>query len=259
MKAIILAAGRGERLMPLTLDRPKPLVDLGGGRTLLDEQVYALRASGVVEESVFVIGYRAEMVERHVGGWVFDRPRLRTIFNPFYGVSNNLMSLWLARGEMNGDFLVTNGDNLFDAAVFTDMTARTGPGIHLALSPKRRFDHDDMKASVRNGVVTAVGKRLDARHCRAESPGLVLVRGARARGAFLRALDELARQPEYLNRFWLEVFNALARRRYPVRPWYFDGRTRWQEIDFHTDMAAARVLLSSKVARLRRPKWPAAA
>jgi choline kinase len=252
MKAIVLAAGRGERLMPLTRDCPKPLVDLGDGRTLLEEQVLGMRQAGTIDEIVFVIGYQAGLVERRIRAWP-GRPRLKTVFNPFFGVSNNLMSLWLAREEMCDDFVVTNGDNLFTPAVYRRLLDECGDGIFLALSPKRRFDPDDMKARVTRGHVAEVAKTLPSARCRAESPGLVLVRGAEARATFVATLETLARVPDSIGRFWLEVFNQLARDGRPAEPWYFDGADAWQEIDFHADVDTAKSLLKTKLARLRRP------
>jgi choline kinase len=251
MKAIVLAAGRGERLMPLTKDLPKSLVDLGGGRTLLDEQVAGMREAARIHDVVFVVGYHAALVEHRIAS-APRAPHLRTLFNPFYGVSNNLMSLWLARDEMHDDFLVTNGDNLFSPDVYRRMLDECGAGIFLALNPKRRFDQDDMKARVTGGRVRSVAKTLPSAACRAESPGLALVRGARARSLFRNALDTLARDPTYLDRFWLETFNELARSGCPATPWFFDGSTEWQEIDLHTDVGTAQALLHSKLARLRK-------
>jgi choline kinase len=262
MRAIVLAAGRGERLMPLTIDCPKSLVDLGGGRTLLEEQVLGMRASESIDEIVFVVGYQASLVERRIAQWrstppgphlraADQAPRLRTLFNPFFGVSNNLMSLWLARSEMADDFVVTNGDNLFAPDVYRRMLTECGDGVHLALSPKRQFDTDDMKAHVSRHRVQAVAKTLASARCRAESPGLVLVRGSRARAMFVGTLERLARDPENVSRFWLEVFNEMARAGTPAEPWYFDGTSSWQEIDFHADVKVARELLRSKLARLK--------
>ena len=250
MRAIVLAAGRGERLMPLTIDCPKSLVDLGGGRTLLEEQVLGMRASESIDEIVFVVGYQASLVERRIAAWR-GAPRLRTLFNPFFGVSNNLMSLWLVRSEMTEDFIVTNGDNLFAPDVYRRLLSECGDGIYLALSPKRQFDPDDMKAHVARNRVQAVAKTLPAARCRAESPGLVLVRGPRARSTFVATLDRLARDPETVSRFWLEVFNEMARAGSPAEAWHFDGRSSLQEIDFHADVKVARELLRSKLARLK--------
>ena len=63
MKIIILAAGKGERLYPLTKNTPKPLIDLGDGETLLEKQLRSLSESRVVDEVIIVIGYLYEQVE----------------------------------------------------------------------------------------------------------------------------------------------------------------------------------------------------
>ncbi len=60
MKLIILADGKGERLMPLICNTPKPLLDLGKGNTLLEQEIASVRDSGAIDEIVLVIGYLAE-------------------------------------------------------------------------------------------------------------------------------------------------------------------------------------------------------
>src|SRR5687768_2327890 len=99
MKAIILSAGQGSRLGHLTTDRPKCLIEFGG-RTLLDWQLDTLAANGI-EEAVVVTGFRDDQIEaalaRRSGG-----PIVRTIYNPFYKVADNLGSLYVAREELAG-------------------------------------------------------------------------------------------------------------------------------------------------------------
>jgi choline kinase len=247
MKLIILAAGKGERLMPLTRNTPKPLLDLGNGYTLLEEQMRAVEASGVVAEIVLVIGYLAAQVEAKLQFHRDNGLCLRTVYNPFYEVSNNLMSLWLARHEMTGDFMVTNGDNLFTPEVFRGLAAENGDGITLSVSPKTVFDPDDMRVSLEAGAVQRVSKQLADAVSHAESPGLALVRGPRARAVFVDHLERLARHNGYLKKFWLEVFNDLADHGVLVRTWSFDGAAHWREVDFHDDVSRLRGALQLKV------------
>jgi len=56
-------------------------------------------------------------------------------------------------------------------------------------------------------------------------------------------LEKLARNREYLNRFWLEIFNSLSSDGYPVIPFEIDGQSLWQEFDFHWDIEKARRLI----------------
>src|SRR5262245_29687369 len=115
MKAVILSAGQGSRLLPLTAERPKCLLLLGP-KSLIEWQIDVLSRCGV-DDIVVVVGFRAVLVETLLGK--LERPglRLRTLFNPFYNVADNLGSCWLARHEMAGDFLLLNGDTLFETAV----------------------------------------------------------------------------------------------------------------------------------------------
>lgn len=249
MKIIILAAGKGERLMPLTQNTPKPLLDMGNGSTLLEEQMISIKNSGVIQEIIIVIGYLADQIEAKIKLHIDNGIKIKTIFNPFYEVSNNLMSLWLAKNEMNEDFLVTNGDNLFAPDVFTDFVNGNDNGIYLSLNIKDVYDYDDMKVTIRDEIVSKVSKEINMNHCQAESPGLALIRGCRSRKAFQENLEGLARDKNCINKFWLEIFNRLYEKGISVHPWVFDGSSKWQEVDFHVDLNKVKELLFIKLQR----------
>ncbi len=254
MKIIILAAGKGERLMPLTQNTPKPLLDMGNGTTLIEEQLQNLSASGVVDEVVLVIGYLAEQIEAKIACYRARGHSIRTIFNPFYGVSNNFMSLWLAKGVLDeDDVMITNGDNLFATSVFSQLAQGCGNGIHLAVSAKGDFEPEDMKVTLTEEFIARVSKRIPAEEAHAESPGLALVRGPRARALFTQRLELMARTGRFLQQFWLEVFNELYESGVTVHPWWFDAASLWQEVDFHLDLTRARSLLAHKLGRAGVP------
>ena len=247
MKIVILAAGKGERLLPLTQNTPKPLLDMGQGKTLLEEQIVNIMASEVIDEICLVIGYLSDQIEAKMHYYRGLGLRIRTLFNPFFHVSNNLMSLWLSRSLFaEDDLMVTNGDNIFAPEIFRDFAQygdAHGEGVYLALNRKETFDTDDMKVFLSDGLVARVGKTLPQEQWSAESPGLCMVRGKRARALFAEHLDKLARKEEYLNRFWLEVFGSLYDSGVPIHPWFFGPDHTWQEVDFHMDISKARELL----------------
>src|SRR3569832_2489786 len=107
MKAIILSAGQGSRLVHLADDKPKCLIEFNG-RSLLDRQLDTLEACGV-HEAVVVTGFHDELVDealaRRSGG-----PKVRTLFNPFYKVADNTGSQFIAREALAGDCLVKNNN-----------------------------------------------------------------------------------------------------------------------------------------------------
>ncbi len=236
MRIILLAAGKGERLMPLTRNTPKSLLDMGNGKTLLEEQIERMQASGVIDEIVLVVGYLADQVEAKIRMHLENGIKINTCYNPFYEMSNNLISLWLAKGEMTEDFLVANGDCLFTAETYAGLVGGYEQGIVLSVNYKDSYDEDDMKVRLADNLVVQVSKEIKVSEVDAESPGLALVRGKKFRRLFRETLETLARDRNYLNRFWLEVFNRLIFDGRPIHFWPFDRNMPWQEVDFHMDI-----------------------
>jgi len=116
MKAIVLSAGQGRRLMPFTSELPKCLLTLDGQRTVLQVQRKALARCGV-RRVLFVTGYGAEMVDNLLTEIRIPGLLVETQFNPFFASSDNLMTCWLARAAMDEDFILLNGDTIFEDAV----------------------------------------------------------------------------------------------------------------------------------------------
>jgi choline kinase len=250
MKLIILAAGRGERLMPLTQNTPKPLIDMGNGNTLLEEQLRSIQEFGGIEEIVLVVGYLADQISAKIRAYRERGFKIRTLFNPFWSVSNNLLSLWLARQIIaDSDVMITNGDNIFNPHVFSGLTGQD-EGIWLSACPKTAFDADDMKVVLNGGLIERVSKLIPAELASAESPGLVMIKGERARELFVEQMEGLVSETNSLNLFWLEIFNRMWTKGIPVKPWFFDSQGNWQEVDFHLDVKKVRDLLTEKLLML---------
>ena len=111
-RAIIMAAGLGNRLSPVTLTTPKPLIKVNGTR-MIDTAISALHKNGIFEIYV-VVGYMKEQflsLEK-------DNPGLVLIDNPYYAECNNIASLYVARDcienaiIMDGDQIIYNSEIL---------------------------------------------------------------------------------------------------------------------------------------------------
>mgnify|MGYP003295911170 CR=1 FL=1 len=242
MKAIILSAGQGSRLGHLTDDRPKCLIEFGG-RTLLDWQLDTLAANGV-DDVVVVTGFRDDQIEavlaRRSGG-----PNVRTVFNPFYKVADNLGSLYIVRGELSGDCLVWNGDTLVSTALMARVVANHTPGICVTIDRKPAYDDDDMKVVVDDdGRLRAIGKRIKD-GVNAESIGLLAFRGGGAE-RFAEAIDRAMRTSEGTTIWYLRVIHHLAQN---GEVWTFDiSGEEWGEVDFPEDLEPARQLVKGWLA-----------
>ncbi len=111
MKGLILSAGMGTRLDPLTRTRPKCMVHVAG-RPMMEYQLDSLRRAGV-KDCVIVVGYMADSVRGHFGS-NYRGVSLSYVENPIYDKTNNLYSLWLAKAKLNDDILLLEGDLVFD-------------------------------------------------------------------------------------------------------------------------------------------------
>lgn len=110
-QAIILAAGEGKRLRPLTEAVPKCLVRVGD-ETMLDRILHALGEIGV-EEVVVVTGHLHDVLRTHVEGT--PRPfNVEYVHNERYDETNNVYSLWLARERLRPPFVLAESDLVFD-------------------------------------------------------------------------------------------------------------------------------------------------
>jgi len=232
-KAIILSAGKGSRLLPLTANRPKCLIELSG-KSLLEWQLDALRASGIAE-IVVVTGFREEMVTAVTA----RRPDVRTLFNPFYHVADNLGSVWLARAELDRDTLLLNGDTLVTPALVAKLLAGPDAPITVTVDEKEDYDADDMKVLRDGSRLRRIGKALEPGHYNAESIGLLAFRGDGPR-LFVEQVERMMRTSEGTRRWYLRAIDALAAD-VEVQTVSIKGE-EWQEVDFPADLEAARAL-----------------
>src|ERR671910_646440 len=112
LRAVILCAGQGRRLLPLTDFSPKCLLRIAG-RPVLEWQLRALAANGITDVTV-VTGFGADAVEQALRRMGAVAEGVRTLFNPFFAVSDNAGSCFLARGLLrDSDAVLLNGDTVF--------------------------------------------------------------------------------------------------------------------------------------------------
>jgi choline kinase len=247
MKIIILAAGKGERLMPLTRNLPKPLIKIKNEKTLLEIQIDNIKKSGVINEIIIVAGYLVEKIEEEIKKLKYPGMKIKIIYNPFYQFTNNLVSLWISEKEMNDDFLITNGDNIFSSDVFTNLVNDKKEGIVLTTSKKNTYQKEDMKVIISKNKIIQVSKTINSKKITAESPGLAKITGKKNIDLFRKNLNKLVRKQEKLDKFWLEIFNEIHKNGVEIENFEIDGEKDWREIDYHPDLEELRNIISKNL------------
>jgi L-glutamine-phosphate cytidylyltransferase len=241
-KAIILSAGQGSRLLPLTADMPKCLIELSG-RTLLAWQIDMLFANGVSDIHV-VTGFMSDKVEAELARLARPGLTLTVCFNPFYKVADNLASCWMARDAMIGDFLILNGDTLVSNEIVASVQQESAWPIAVTVDVKPAYDSDDMKVQREGDRLVAIGKTLGAAQSNAESIGFLAFRGEGA-SLFSDTVAAFMRTPAGIDNWYLKIIDSLAGSG-KVGTVSIAGHG-WAEVDFLNDVDAAEHLTAGWV------------
>ncbi len=229
MKALILAAGFGSRLAPLTDDIPKSLVPVNG-KPILIKQIENLYDADITDITV-VSGYRGNMLEAAVHDHFRD---VNIIKSEDFDSTNNMYSAYLAREAVAGDdFIMMNADVFMDASVIQALVDFDHPnaivtdiGFYLA---------ESMKVVEQNGRLTRISKDIPADEALGASIDVYRFSPEAGEAFFKKCEEYIEKKGE--KKLWSEVAlnDILPEIEFHACP--LDGR--WYEIDDHDDLAAA--------------------
>jgi choline kinase len=233
---LILAAGTGTRLAPITNSVPKALVNVAG-KPLLG---YALEALGAAASSgksnvTIVVGYMGEKIASYVAG---AYPFARVIWNHDYARTNNMYSLTLAMSnvEPGVDLIYMNGDCIYDPRIISSALSAQGSAIFC--DEAADYNSESMKVTTVNDVVTNISKEIPEEQMHAVSCDLYKL-GVADVFPMRRILFDFVSKGD-LNR-WSEmaIDKAATDQLIRFRPADVSGRF-WCEIDNHDDLRMAR-------------------
>jgi choline kinase len=168
MQAIILSAGRSRRLLPLTQNKPKCLLKMGGS-TLIDRLIIALRDNGI-NSIVVVVGFQANLLKKYLVGKYKDI-NWRFIENREYENTHPAYSLWLARDYIKDSIIYLNADILCDEKILKNIIESKHPSI-TALK-KTKWDQEEVNIITNNNSqVVEIGKHITSEKSSGEFIGV---------------------------------------------------------------------------------------
>jgi choline kinase len=231
--------------MPHTRCLPKCLLPVDGDRPLLEVQLRALRDAGIRHVRIMV-GFEAEKVDAFLATSPVAGMEIETHFNPFFDSTDNLVTAWLARSEMRGEFLLLNGDTLFEPDVLRGLLAEPPAPITLVVNGKPSYDADDMKVSIGvDGRIQGVSKTIPEERVSGESIGLLRFAGEGVE-AFRSGLDRAVRTRHGMRAYYLAVIDELSAK-VAVEKFMMTGMW-WAELDSPEDLMRLRAELAVRAA-----------
>lgn len=153
MKAFIFNSGVGSRLGDLTIDKPKALVELKSGETILGRQLRILRSQGI-KEIVISTGYKAEMIKEYC---LKEFPELKFtfVYNHDYATTNSIYSMYLAENKFQDDFLIMHGDLVFNEGIVKKILAENHRDL-ACINTQTPKPKKDFKGRIKDGKLQKI-------------------------------------------------------------------------------------------------------
>lgn len=237
-KALILAAGLGSRLAPITDTIPKSLVSVNG-KPILFKQIENLKQNGIHDITI-VCGYKANILKKIVKD---SYPEIKIVESVDYAVTNNMYSAYLGIQSMFPDndispFYMLNADVFFDASVIE--TLEKDERQNLVVVDMGRYIEESMKVTENDGHLVEISKQIsqnDALGCSID----IYKFGKDGGSAFYNHCIKYIEKQKELKK-WSEVALNDAFADVKFYPCSLVGR--WFEIDNHEDLVAAEKLFA---------------
>ncbi len=242
MKAIILAAGVGSRIRPMTDNCPKSLLRIDG-KTILEMMISNLQDCGI-NEIVFVLGYLQEQIKEFVKT---DFPNLNAhyITNERYAETNTGFSLMLAK-DLIGEsaFIKFDADIVFDKEILQRLIECDYENC-LCIDKNINLDAEEIKVIVEdeNRIVKA-SKTVNPKEAVGESIGIEKISRETAKLLFSE-LELMMQDKQHHQEYYEGAYERLIEKNVPFHALNISG-LRWTEIDTHEDFATAEKIFNQK-------------
>jgi choline kinase len=227
MKAVIMVAGVGSRLVKKVRHLPKCLLP-AGNETILSRCVRLLKKNGITQVIV-AAGYRAGLVREEISR------EATVVTNPFFRVTNSIASLWFAHREVDlyDDLIILNGDVVYQEEVLqTALQAQPRP---LMLIDTSRIETADYRLTVLDGCIVQQGKELTDGQTTGEYVGLAVM-GKDFVPIYLARVSDLVGNRERYSLWWEEaMFEIRDEFKTPIHVADVKGLF-WAEADYVEDV-----------------------
>ncbi|HHU29373.1 MAG: phosphocholine cytidylyltransferase family protein [Bacillota bacterium] len=163
MQALLLNSGLGSRMEELTRSKPKCLLEIAPGETVISRQIKALLALGI-EDIVITTGPFAGMLEQYLET-VFQGQSFTYVHNPRYAETNYIYSLLLAKNSISRNLILLHGDLVFDRKLLEE-TLNCSQADTVLINPQAPLPAKDFKGRLAGGLVREISVNIFGEDCR---------------------------------------------------------------------------------------------
>ena len=227
VRALILAAGKGKRLFPLTKDTPKCLLEVGG-ISIIERQIDTLNRCEI-SDIIVVTGFEGDKIKQTLG------EKAHYIFNPFYEKTNSVVSLWFAREFLKGDVLLFNSDVLFDIQILKELLG-IKDNICVVVSNNWVIDKG-YKVAVEGDRITNMGMDIREEDIFGEYAGMIKVPDDKTE-KLIGMLDRFMFEKRFNE--WFETAILELIKEGETVNFLEIGDRWWMEIDYYAELEEAR-------------------
>jgi len=242
MQLVILSAGIGSRLKPLTETVPKCLIEVAN-KPILGHQIDLFIDNKNVEEIIIVIGYKPGLVRTFIESNYGGDEKIVCIENKDYLTTNNMYSLFLTKNYIKGKLLLINGDVILDPEIVNGFLLDAYEDS-IAVDVGQYFK-ESMKVVKEDEYLVDISKNINEEEAFGCSIDFYKFSGKGAKILFSK-IEDLILKRKQLN-LWSEVAlkEIMNRGDLKIKPFDIKGKY-WFEIDDHEDLKNAEKTLTTK-------------
>ncbi len=238
MRVVILAAGEGRRLLPLTKSIPKCMIEIQG-KPILYYALEGLKKAGIEEEDIVIIaGHRKEAIEENIS------KKIQVVFNPEYHRKNNIYSLYMAKEFVSEDILILNSDVMFHPGMI-EKIMKVSLESSVMVDMRKNLAKEDMKVVCKEKRLKRIAKTIPLSEAKGEYIGIARFRKKALFSLFSKIEEILANggEEEWYERAFDEMTQDVFIECIPT-----DGLP-WIEIDTFEDLKKA-VEIAKKIRKV---------
>ena len=223
MKAIILAAGKSSRLYPITLNKPKCLLNIHG-KKLIEHQIELLKLCGI-DDILVVTGYLHEKIEKILG------KKVRYKYYHRYKDTNNLYTLHSVKNELNEDLIILFSDVLLSKKTLARCIDNEED--YSLIVDTNNISINTMRVIINSDSVKEIGNQIDLDNA---SGNFIGVAKYSKKGAIIlkNHIEKLVKNGKCLDDYYTAALNKISEENININ--YIDtNKSPWVEIDFEED------------------------